>query len=53
VALAFDVVFEAKRDAGPNREGLIYACPDLSKHGQAYADVAELYVVRGIQELLF
>lgn len=49
----FDIIIELKRKALKHDGGLIYACPDLSKHGQSYAMVAELFSVVGVSEGLF
>jgi len=42
-----------KRKAILANDGYVYACPDLSKHGTAYALSAMPFTVSGIQEGLF
>jgi len=53
VAMECESVLKAKRDAAMRRDGAVYACPDLSKHGQAYALSAMPFTVTGAQEELF
>lgn len=53
VALAFNIMLELKKTAGPDHNGLVYACPDTAAHGQAYALTAQLFNVNGMQEMLF
>lgn len=52
-ALAWDIVLDMKKSAGPDVHGLVYACPEIAAHGEAYALTAELWVVSGSQEMLF
>lgn len=52
-AREFNSVIELRRKAfAKNRPG-IHACPDLSKHGQAYALTAPMFTVTAIQGELF
>lgn len=51
-AREFNGVIEMRRRALKNGDGLIHACPDLSKHGEAYALTARMFVVHGVQEEL-
>jgi hypothetical protein len=52
-AKEFNGVINLRRRALRSGDGLIHACPDLSKHGEAYALTARLFVVQGVQEELF
>ena len=52
-AREFNSVIDMRRKALKHGEGIIYACPDISKHGEAYALTATLFHVNGIQEELF
>jgi len=52
-AREFNGVIELRRKALRSGDGLIHACPDLSKHGEAYALTARLFSVHGVQEELF
>jgi hypothetical protein len=52
-AREFNGVIEMRRRAMAHGDGLIHACPDLSKHGEAYALTARMFVVTGVQEELF
>lgn len=49
----FNCILEIKREAHKNPSGFVYACPDVSLHGQAYALAAQPLKVTGIQEGLF
>lgn len=49
----FTSVLELRRKAMARGAGLIHACPDLSKHGTAYALTAPLFTVSSVQEELF
>jgi hypothetical protein len=53
VALGFNVMLETKRLAGPNHMGMVYPCPEISAHGEAYALTAELLTVVGVQGILY
>ena len=49
----YDSVAKLKRKAHADPAGHVYACPDLRKHGRAYALTVEPLRVTGIQEKLF
>lgn len=49
----FDAILDVKRQAHKNPDGFVYACPDVSLHGQAYALAAQPLKVTAIQEGLF
>lgn len=49
----FDFLIDLKSRALKHDGGLIYACPDVSKHGKSYALTAELFSVVGVRESLF
>lgn len=51
-AIEFNGVIDQRRDAMRNGNGTIFACPDISKHGEAYALSAPLFYVTGVQEEL-
>ena len=42
-----------QRKAYRNRDGVVFACPDLSKHGETYAKMVKPLWVTGSQEELF
>jgi len=42
-----------QRKAFKNRDGVVFACPDLSKHGETYAKMVKPLWVTGAQEELF
>lgn len=52
-AKEFDAVLSIKRQAHKDPDGFVYACPDVSKHGEAYALSAQPLTVVGRQETLF
>jgi hypothetical protein len=52
-AREFNDLIEMKRDAHSRGDGIVYACPDLSAHGSAYAMTAEPMHVTGEQSGLF
>lgn len=52
-ALEFNAILDIKRKAHKHPDGFVYACPDVSLHGQAYALAAQPLAVTGIQEGLF
>lgn len=52
-AREFNGVLELRRKANALGEGVIHACPDLSKHGEAYALTAIPFHVTGVQGELF
>lgn len=52
-AKEFDAVLAVKREAHKDPDGFVYACPDVSKHGEAYALSAQPLTVVGRQESLF
>lgn len=53
MAMAWEIMLDFKRMAGPNKQGLIYACPDPALHGESYHLCAQQYNVHGVQESLF
>lgn len=53
MAAAWTAMVEFKKAAGPNPQGLVYACPDPALHGESYHLCAELYSVNGVQPGLF
>lgn len=53
VAKTCDKLFALKRQAVSTINHHVYACPDLSAHGEAYALTAEPLSVNGTQEGLF
>lgn len=53
VARSADKLLEAKRHAVSTINHYIYACPDISAHGDAYALTAQPLSVNGVQEGLF
>jgi hypothetical protein len=53
LALAFNVVLELKKQAGPDNNGHAYICPEPAAHGEAWALIAEVYNVNGVQAGLF
>lgn len=52
-AAEFDAILALKKMAHKDPAGFVYACPDVSAHGQAYALAAEPLTVTGYQEGLF
>lgn len=52
-AREFDAILAVKRQAHKNPDGFVYACPDVSIHGPAYALAAQPLSVSGIQGELF
>lgn len=52
-AKEFDAVLAIKREAHKDPSGFVYACPDVAKHGEAYALSAQPLTVIGKQEALF
>lgn len=52
-AKEFDAVLAVKREAHKDPDGFVYACPDVSKHGEAYALSAQPLTVVGRQGALF
>lgn len=46
-------IVRLQRKAHMNREGTVFACPDLSKHGETYAKMVKPLWVAGVQEELF
>jgi hypothetical protein len=52
-AKEFTNVIELRRKAYAQGVGIIHACPDLSKHGEAYAMTAIPFHVTGVQGELF
>lgn len=52
-AKEFDAVLAVKCEAHKDPNGFVYACPDVSLHGEAYALYAEPLTVIGKQESLF
>lgn len=48
-----DRLLEAKRKAVSTINGHVYACPDISAHGEAYAMTAEPLSVVAMQDGLF
>lgn len=53
MAMAWNIMVEFKRKAGPDRHGLAYICPEPGAHSESYALCAELYSVNGVQDRLF
>ena len=45
-------LFRLRQAAHDRPGGCVYACPDLSKHGEAYAVTAPALIVTGVQESL-
>lgn len=52
VAKAWEANIAMRLKARRSGEQFIYRCPDLNKHGPAYAATAEPLMVTGIQERL-
>ena len=52
-AREFNGVLELRRKASSMGVGIIHACPDLSKHGEAYALTAIPFTATGVQGELF
>jgi hypothetical protein len=52
-AQGYGNLFKLRRQAHNRKGGCVYACPDLSKHGEAYAVTAPALIVTAIQESLF
>lgn len=52
-AREFNSVIELRRKAFARGNPGIHACPDLSKHGQAYALTAPMFMVTAMQGELF
>lgn len=52
-AKEFDAVLAVKREAHKDPNGFVYACPEVSKHGEAYALAAQPLLVTGTQGELF
>jgi hypothetical protein len=52
-AREFNSVIELRRKAMMRGEGIVAACPDLSRHGEAYALTAPIFHVTAVQEELF
>ena len=53
LARTADKLLAAKRQAVSTINHYVYACPDLSAHGEAYALTAQPLSVNGVQEGLF
>lgn len=52
-AREFSSVIELRRKAMSHGDGIVFACPDISKHSEAYALTAPLLHVTGVQGELF
>lgn len=52
-AREYDQIIKLRVDAHRQGDGIIYPCPDLSKHGKSYAVTATACHVTGIQSTLF
>lgn len=52
-AVGYDSVIRLRVAAHSNPHGHIFACPDLSKHGQPYAITAPALIVTAVQDGLF
>lgn len=46
-------IVKLQRKAYMNRDGVVFACPDLSRHGETYAKMVKPLWVTGAQEELF
>lgn len=53
LTITYDSVIPRRLKVGRNGTPKVYACPDLSKHGSAYAMTAEPLIVVGVQDGLF
>lgn len=53
VARGFSQLINLKRNAVAVGANTCYPCPDISKHGKAWAMAVPLYHVTGVQEELF
>lgn len=53
LAKTYASVIPRRLRAGRAAPSRIYACPDLTKHGKAYAMTAEPLIVTGVQDGLF
>jgi hypothetical protein len=52
-ALLYDDLIRLKVAAHNHPGNVIFACPDLSKHGASYSLTAYPYIATGIQDTLF
>jgi hypothetical protein len=52
-AMQYDNLIRLRTIAHNNPGGVIYACPDLSKHGKDYSLTASPYHAVGVQDRLF
>lgn len=46
-------LFRLRQKAHNRPGGCVYACPDLTKHGDAYVQTAPALIVTGIQDSIF
>ena len=51
-ALCYDVVIKLRIQAHNTKDHTVFACPDISKHGQSYTLTALPMMVSGIQDRL-
>ena len=52
LAFRLDGLLQLRKDALTSCEPYVFACPDVSKHGKAYATIALPMSVLGIQDRL-
>lgn len=51
-AMGYDDVIRLRTKAYGNPGGTVFACPDVTKHGKAYALTAPAMLVTGVQDTL-
>lgn len=51
-AQGYASLFKLRQKAHSRPGGCVYACPDLTKHGEAYILTAPALIVTGVQETL-
>lgn len=49
----FNAILDLKREVHKRNDGFFYPCPDVSKHGEAYALAAHPHYGAGVQLGLF
>lgn len=53
MVMQYDHVIPRRLQAKRESDRVVYACPDLTRHGKAYAMTADPLFVVGVQESLF
>jgi hypothetical protein len=53
IAVRYDTLIPARLQAARDKQNVVYACPDLAAHGEAYRLIAEPLNAVGVQGSLF